>query len=118
MLKQKIICTWQRYQITSALPSITNADAIIQSLMNGSLDDIICKVHLKKQVKILLKLILIQIKIWPYNCVEAYGVWMADGKVLGDEGAKIYLKTSTALVVPANSIINLNTGELKGSGIW
>ena len=41
---------------------------------------------------------------------------MADGKVLGDRWKfkKFFKKTSTALVVPANSIINLNNNKLKG----
>ena len=41
--------------------------------------------------------------------------WMADGKVLsGGSLANIWKKTSTALVVPSNSIININNNNLKG----
>ena len=49
------------------------------------------------------------------NHVEEYGSWMADGKVLsGGSLANIWKKTSTALVVPSNSIININNNNLKG----
>ena len=105
-------------KITSALPSITNADVTIQSLMNGSLDDITMQGTFKETGKDSTKIDFNPNKRFDLakNHVEAYGVWMADGKVLGDEGSlkNLFKKTSTALVVPANSIINLNTGELKG----
>tara|TARA_R100000654_G_scaffold69211_1_gene98660 strand:- start:277 stop:2217 length:1941 start_codon:yes stop_codon:yes gene_type:complete len=105
-------------KITSALPSITNADVTIQSLMNGSLDDVDMQSTFKETGKNSTKIDFSANKRFNMakNHVEAYGVWMADGKVLGDEGSlkNLFKKTSTALVVPANSIINLNTGELKG----
>ena len=48
-------------KIISALPSITNADVTMQSLMNGSLDDVDMQSTFK-ETGILLRLILIQTK--------------------------------------------------------
>lgn len=105
-------------KITSALPSITNADVTIQSLMNGSLNDVDMQSTFKETGKDSTKIDFSANKRFNMakNHVEDYGIWMADGKVLGDEGSlkNLFKKTSTALIVPANSIINLNTGELKG----
>ena len=100
-----------------AKESIINADVTIQSLISNSLEDLdvtdTFKVTGNDKSKI------------DFNAnkrfnlakthVEEYGSWMAEGKVLSGGSLKnLFEKTSTALVVPANSIINVNNNNLKG----
>ena len=100
-----------------AKESIINADVTIQSLISNSLEDLdvtdTFKVTGNDKSKI------------DFNAnkrfnlakthVEEYGAWMAEGKVLSGGSLKnLFEKTSTALVVPANSIINVNNNNLKG----
>ena len=103
-----------------AKPAIINADVTIQALMNNSLKDenvndtytitngATSKIDLSTNTR--------------YNTVknhiEEYGQWYAEGKVLNGGNIKNLLKaTSTALVVPSNSIININSNKLKGYNI-
>lgn len=105
-------------KITSAKTPIINADVTIQSLINNSLDDVTMNetfaVTGKDKTKI--NLGVNERFQLAKNHVEDYGMWMADGKVLGDSGSlkNLFKKESTALVVPANSIININNNKLKG----
>lgn len=105
-------------KITSAKTPIINADVTIQSLINNSLSDVTMNetfaVTGKDKTKINLG-VNERFQI-AKNHVEDYGMWMADGKVLGDSGSlkNLFKKESTALVVPANSIININNNKLKG----
>ena len=105
-------------KITSAKTPIINADVTIQSLINNSLNDVTMNetfaVTGKDKTKINLG-VNERFQI-AKNHVEDYGMWMADGKVLGDSGSlkNLFKKESTALVVPANSIININNNKLKG----
>jgi hypothetical protein len=105
-------------KITSAKTPIINADITIQSLINNSLDDVTMNetfaVTGKDRTKI--NLGVNERFQLAKNHVEDYGLWMADGKVLGDSGSlkNLFKKESTALVVPANSIININNNKLKG----
>jgi len=105
-------------KITSAKTPIINADITIQSLINNSLNDVTMNetfaVTGKDKTKINLG-VNERFQI-AKNHVEDYGMWMADGKVLGDSGSlkNLFKKESTALVVPANSIININNNKLKG----
>ena len=105
-------------KITSAKTPIINADITIQSLINNSLNDITMNETFSVTGKDKTKINLgvnerFQIA---KNHVEDYGMWMADGKVLGDSGSlkNLFKKESTALVVPSNSIININNNKLKG----
>ena len=105
-------------KITSAKTPIINADVTIQSLINNSLNDVTMNetfaVTGKDKTKI--NLGVNERFQLAKNHVEDYGMWMADGKVLGDSGSlkNLFKKESTALVVPANSIININNNKLKG----
>jgi hypothetical protein len=105
-------------KITSAKTPIINADVTIQSLINNSLSDVTMNetfaVTGKDKTKI--NLGVNERFQLAKNHVEDYGMWMADGKVLGDSGSlkNLFKKESTALVVPANSIININNNKLKG----
>ena len=103
-----------------AKPSIINADITIQALMNNSLKDVnvndIYKTTNGDKSKIDLSTNTRYDKV--KNHVSEYGSWYADGKVLNGGSIKNLLKsTSTALVVPSNSIINLNDNTLKGYNI-
>ena len=105
-------------KITKAKTPIINADVTIQSLINNSLNDVTMNetfaVTGKDKTKI--NLGVNERFQLAKNHVEDYGMWMADGKVLGDSGSlkNLFKKESTALVVPANSIININNNKLKG----
>ena len=105
-------------KITKAKTPIINADVTIQSLINNSLNDVTMNetfaITGKDKTKI--NLGVNERFQLAKNHVEDYGMWMADGKVLGDSGSlkNLFKKESTALVVPANSIININNNKLKG----
>lgn len=105
-------------KITKAKTPIINADVTIQSLINNSLNDVTMNetfaVTGKDKTKI--NLGVNERFQLAKNHVEDYGMWMADGKVLGDSGSlkNLFKKESTALVVPSNSIININNNKLKG----
>jgi hypothetical protein len=105
-------------KITSAKTPIINADVTIQSLINNSLDDVTMNETFSVTGKDKTKINLGVNERFQLakNHVEDYGMWMADGKVLGDSGSlkNLFKKESTALVVPANSIININNNKLKG----
>ena len=103
-----------------AKPSIINADITIQALMNNSLKDInVTDTYTitngdKSKIDLSTNTRYDKVK----NHVSEYGSWYADGKVLNGGSIKNLLKsTSTALVVPSNSIINLNDNTLKGYNI-
>ena len=105
-------------KITSAKTPIINADVTIQSLINNSLNDVTMNETFSVTGKDKTKINLGVNERFQLakNHVEDYGMWMADGKVLGDSGSlkNLFKKESTALVVPANSIININNNKLKG----
>ena len=105
-------------KITSAKSPIINADITIQSLINNSLDDITMKDTFNVTGKDITKINFSVNQRFQIakNHVEDYGMWMADGKVLGDSGSlkNLFKKESTALIVPSNSIININNNKLKG----
>jgi len=103
-----------------AKPSIINADITIQALMNNSLKDTNVNDTYtltngdKSKIDLSTNTRYDKVK----NHVSEYGSWYADGKVLNGGSIKNLLKsTSTALVVPSNSIINLNDNTLKGYNI-
>ena len=104
----------------SAKSSIINADVTIQSLINNSLDDVTLNDTFKITGNNKSKIDFNANKRFNLakNYVEEYGTWYADGKVLSGGSLKnLFKKTSTALVVPANSIININDNKLKGFGV-
>jgi hypothetical protein len=103
-----------------AKPSIINADITVQALMNNSLKDInVNDIYIstngdKSKIDLSTNTRYDKVK----NHISEYGSWYADGKVLNGGSIKNLLKsTSTALVVPSNSIINLNNNKLKGYNI-
>ena len=100
-----------------AKESIINADVTIQALVSNSLEDLNVTDTFKSTGNNKSKIDFNANKRFNLakNHVEEYGSWMADGKVLsGGSLANIWKKTSTALVVPSNSIININNNNLKG----
>mgnify|MGYP003133981151 CR=1 FL=1 len=105
-------------KIISAKTPIVNADNTIQSLMTNSLDDVNQTDLFKQTGKDVNKINFSANERFALarNHVEDYGTWYADGKVLGKDGdfKNLFKKESVALLVPANSIININNGTLKG----
>ena len=99
---------------------IINADITIQSLINGSLDDanVNDTFAITGNNKSAINFSANKIYQDAKNHVEEYGSWMADGKVLNGGSLKnLFKNTTTALVVPANSIINITDNKLKGFDI-
>jgi len=104
----------------TAKPAIINADITIQSLINGSLDDanVNDTFAITGNNKSAINFSANKIYQDAKNHVEEYGSWMADGKVLNGGSLKnLFKNTTTALVVPANSIINITDNKLKGFDI-
>ena len=105
-------------KIISAKTAIVNADNSIQSLMTNSLNDVNQTDLFKQTGKNVNKIDFSANARFDLarNHVEDYGNWYADGAVLGKDGdlSNLFKKKSVALVVPANSIININNGTLKG----
>ena len=105
-------------KIISAKTPIVNADNSIQSLMTNSLKDVNQTDLFKQTGKDVNKIDFTANERFKLalNHVQDYGSWYADGKVLGKEGdfKNLFKKESVALLVPANSIININNGTLKG----
>jgi hypothetical protein len=104
----------------TAKSSIINADVTIQSLINNSLDDVNVNDTFAVTGNNKSKIDLNANKRFELakGHIEEYGSWMADGKVLNGGSLKnLFKKTSTALVVPSNSIININNNKLKGFDI-
>jgi hypothetical protein len=104
----------------TAKSAIINADVTVQSLINGSLDDANVNDTFAITGNNKSKINFSPNKIYQdaKNHVEEYGIWMAEGKVLSGGSLKnLFKKTSTALVVPANSIINITDNKLKGFDI-
>lgn len=105
-------------KIISAKTPIVNADNTIQSLMTNSLKDVNQTDLFKQTGKDVNKINFSANERFDLarNHVEDYGTWYADGKVLGKDGdfKNLFEKESVALLVPANSIININNGTLKG----
>ena len=105
-------------KIISAKTAIVNADNSIQSLMTNSLNDVTQEDLFKQTGKNVNKIDFSANARFDLarNHVEDYGNWYADGAVLGKDGdlSNLFKKKSVALVVPANSIININNGTLKG----
>ncbi len=104
----------------TAKSSIINADVTIQKLLMNSLDDITLENTYQQTGNDTTKIDFNANKRFQLakSHVENYGTWMADGKVLSGGSLKnLFKETSTALVVPSNSIINLNNNNLKGYDI-
>ena len=104
----------------TAKPSIINADVTIQSLMNNSLDDLNVQSEYKKTGNNKSRIDFNTNKRFQLakGHIEDYGTWAADGKVLNGGTIKnLFTAKTTALIVPANSIINLNNNNLKGYDI-
>ena len=104
----------------TAKSSIINADVTIQKLLTNSLDDITLENTHQQTGNDTTKIDFNANKRFQLakSHVENYGTWMADGKVLSGGSLKnLFKETSTALVVPSNSIINLNNNNLKGYDI-
>ena len=104
----------------TAKSAIINADVTVQSLINGSLEDanvddtFAITGNNKSKINFSANKIYQDAK----NHVEEYGSWMAEGKVLSGGSLKnLFKKTTTALVVPSNSIINITNNKLKGFDI-
>ena len=100
-----------------AKPAIINADKTIQSLLNNSLKDVTLNNTFKQTGNDKSKIDLGVNNRYQLveGHVEDYGSWTADGKVLsGGDLKNLFKATSTALIVPSNSIINLNNNNLKG----
>ena len=101
----------------TAKPAIINADVTIQSLMNNSLDDLNVQSEYKKTGNNKSRIDFNTNKRFQLakGHVQDYGTWAADGKVLNGGTIKNLFKAkTTALIVPANSIIDLNNNNLKG----
>lgn len=104
----------------TAKSSIINADVTIQKLLTNSLDDITLNNTFQQTGKDTTAIDFNANKRFQLakSHIENYGTWMADGKVLSGGSLKnLFKETSTALVVPSNSIINLNNNNLKGYDI-
>ena len=104
-----------------AKESIINADVMIQSLISKSLEDLSVEDTFNSTNGKKSKIDFNANK--RYNLakthIEEYGSWVADDKILSDSGSlkNLFSGKSTALVVPANSIININNNNLKGYDI-
>ena len=105
----------------TAKSAIIHADKTVQSLINGSLDDanVNDTFAITGNNKSAINFSANKIYQDAENHIEEYGSWMAEGKVLGKDGdfKNLFEKTTTALVVPANSIINITNNKLKGFDI-
>ena len=104
----------------TAKSAIINADITVQSLINGSLDDanVNNTFAITGNNKSAINFSANKIYQDAKNHVEEYGSWMADGKVLNGGSLKnLFKNTTTALVVPSNSIINITDNKLKGFDI-
>jgi hypothetical protein len=104
----------------TAKSAIINADVTVQSLINGSLDDanVNDTFAITGNNKSAINFSANKIYQDAKNHVEEYGSWMAEGKVLSGGSLKnLFKKTTTALVVPSNSIINITDNKLKGFNI-
>jgi hypothetical protein len=104
----------------TAKSAIINADITVQSLINGSLDDanVNDTFAITGNNKSAINFSANKIYQDAKNHVEEYGSWMAEGKVLSGGSLKnLFKKTTTALVVPSNSIINITNNKLKGFDI-
>ena len=103
-----------------AKSAIINADVTIKNLLTNSLKDITVESTFSKTGKDKSKINFVPNERFQLakSHVENYGSWYADGKVLnGGKLTNLFKETSTALVVPANSIININNNNLKGYDI-
>jgi len=101
----------------TAKPAIINADVTIQSLMNNSLDDLTVESEYKKTGNNKSKIDFNTNKRFQLakGHIQDYGTWAADGSVLNGGTIKnLFTAKTTALIVPANSIIDLNNNNLKG----
>jgi len=103
-----------------AKSAIINADVTIKNLLTNSLKDITVENTFAQTGKDASKINFVPNERFQLakSHVENYGSWYADGKVLnGGKLTNLFKETSTALVVPANSIININNNNLKGYDI-
>jgi len=103
-----------------AKSAIINADVTIKNLLTNSLKDITVENTFAQTGKDKSKINFVPNERFQLakSHVENYGSWYADGKVLnGGKLTNLFKETSTALVVPANSIININNNNLKGYDI-
>ena len=103
-----------------AKSAIINADVTIKNLLTNSLKDITVESTFAQTGKDASKINFVPNERFQLakSHVENYGSWYADGKVLnGGKLTNLFKETSTALVVPANSIININNNNLKGYDI-
>ena len=104
--------------VTSAKTPIINFDESFQSLLKGSINDInetdTFKITGKNKNKIdFTESTRYDLAV---NHMRDYGQWFVDGAVLGKNGSlkNILEKKTVGFIVPANSIININNGTLKG----
>ncbi len=102
----------------TAKPVIINADKTIQSLINGSLDDanVNDTFAITGNNKSAINFSANKLYKDAENHVQEYGTWMAkNGEIFsGKSLTNIFREKSTALVVPANSIISITDNKLKG----
>ena len=102
----------------TAKSSIVNADTHIQSLVKNSIKDLsVESLHTKAGGNNISKINLNKNTVFDNakRHVDEYGSWVAEGKVLSGGSLKnLFKKTSTALVVAPQSIIDINNNTLKG----
>ena len=105
-------------EVTSAKIPVINFDDTFQSILKGSINDIneidTFKITGKNKNKIdFTESTRYDLAV---NHMRDYGQWFVDGAVLGKNGSlkNILEKKTVGFIVPANSIINVNNGTLKG----
>ncbi|QGZ17921.1 hypothetical protein HTVC103P_gp53 [Pelagibacter phage HTVC103P] len=105
-------------EVTSAKIPVINFDDTFQSILKGSINDIneidTFKITGKDKNKIdFTESTRYDLAV---NHMRDYGQWFVDGAVLGKDGSlkNILEKKTVGFIVPANSIINVNNGTLKG----
>ena len=104
--------------VTSAKTPIINFDDTFQSLLKGSINDITVEDTFKITGKNKNKIDFTESTRYDLavSHMRDYGQWFVDGAVLGEKGSlkNILEKKTEGFIVPANSIININNGTLKG----
>ena len=104
--------------VTSAKTPIINFDDTFQSLLKGSINDITVEDTFKITGKNKNKIDFTESTRYDLavSHMRDYGQWFVDGAVLGEKGSlkNILEKKTVGFIVPANSIININNGTLKG----
>ena len=103
-----------------AKTAIINADVTIQSLIKNSLEDVTLINTFKVTGNNKNKIDLNANKRFDLakSHVEDYGSWMSEDKLMNSKSiTNMFKSKSIALVVPSNSIINVNNDNLKGYDI-